>query len=708
VAQMLEPVSSTDVRRRTFIVEGMCCGSEVRQLTAKLEPLHGVSRLDFDLVGRRLTVFGAIAAHDVQRAVRDVGMVARVDGQSELPKTPWARRGRTTMAITSGVLLGGGLVAGWMGSSPSMQVGLLAVSAVAGGWFVVPRAWRAAANGALDMHVLMTLATVGAAVIGEWTESASVMFLFAVAQVLETYSMDRARHAITALMELSPTEATVRRDGREATVPVAEVGVGEVVIVRPGQKIPLDGVVQVGESSVNQAAITGESVPVDKSRGSDVFAGSLNEHGVLEIQVTTLAEDTTLARIIHAVEEAQASRAPTQGFIDRFSAIYTPAVVVAAALLFVAPPLLGLGAWSTWFYRALAMLVIACPCALVISTPVAIISGLAGAARAGILIKGGLHLENVAATTVVAFDKTGTLTEGRPSLAGVTAMSATADQVLRLAAALEHGSEHPLSRAVRAAAVAQALTLPSVSEFRALVGRGVSGLVEGERLFAGNSRLMNELGIVSSDMDRSVAETERSGHTAVVLATSDRVLGVLAIGDRVRPEAMRALHGVRRAGVRTLVMLTGDSSGAARAVAATLGIEDVRAGLLPHEKVAAIRAMVERGERVVFVGDGVNDAPALAAATVGVAMGVAGTDVALETADVALMADDLSKLPVALQASRHTLRIIKQNVAFSLTIKAVFLVLAIGGWATLWMAVASDMGSSLLVIANGLRARRVT
>ncbi|MGE3507349.1 MAG: heavy metal translocating P-type ATPase, partial [Vicinamibacterales bacterium] len=306
------------------------------------------------------------------------------------------------------------------------------------------------------------------------------------------------------------------------------------------------------------------------------------------------------------------------------------------------------------------------------------------------------------------FDKTGTLTEGRPTLVNVTAMSATADEVLRLAAALEHGSEHPLSRAIRAAAAAQALVLPSVSAFRALVGRGVSGVVEGERLYAGNSRLMNELGIVSFDMDRSVRETERSGQTAVVLATPDRVLGVLAIGDRVRPEARRALQAVRRAGVRRLVMLTGDGEGAARAVAATLGIDDVRAGLLPNGKVDAVRDLVDRGERVVFVGDGVNDAPALAAATVGMAMGVAGTDVALETADVALMADDLSKLPVALQASRHTLRIIKQNVAFSLIIKAVFLVLAIGGWAALWMAVAADMGSSLLVIANGLRARRIS
>jgi Cd2+/Zn2+-exporting ATPase len=700
-------VSGVDSRRHTFVIEGMCCASEVRQLEAKLAPMPGVGKLEFDILGRRLTVYGPVAAHDVQRAVREIGMAARAESQAVVPATLWERRGRTIMSAASGVLLAAGLIAGWRGGSPALEVALLACAAVSGGWFVVPRAWRAALGGVLDMNVLMTLATVGAAVIGEWSESASVMFLFAVAQILETYSMDRARHAIRGLMELSPAEATVRRDGREATVPVGEVDIGAVVIVRPGQKIPLDGVVEVGESSVNQAAITGESIPVDKSPGAEVFAGSLNENGVLEIRVTTFVEDTTLAQIIHAVEEAQASRAPAQGFVDRFSAIYTPSVVVIAVLLAVVPPLIGLGSWSTWLYRALAMLVVACPCALVISTPVSIVSGLAGAAKAGILIKGGLHLESLGTATVVALDKTGTLTDGRPRLVHVTALSASADEVLRLAAALEHGSEHPLSRAILAAAANQQVVLPSVDAFRALAGRGVSGIVERQTLYAGNRRLMDELGIVSPDMIRTVEAVDQSGQTAVVLATADRPLGVLAIGDRARPEAMGALQAVRRLGVRHIVMLTGDGEGAARAVAATLGIDDVRAGLLPNGKVEAIRDMVARGERVVFVGDGVNDAPALAAATVGIAMGVAGTDVALETADVALMADDLSKLPVALQASRQTLRIIKQNVVFSLVIKAVFLVLAIGGWATLWMAVTADMGSSLLVIANGLRARRV-
>ena len=691
----------------TFIVDGLCCGAEVRQLEAKLKPLPGVTRLGFDVVQRRLTVEGAIGIREVQRAVKETGMTARAEGQLVVPPTSWERRGRVLMAGVSGLLLAGGLVTEWLGGPSAVETALLALSAASGAWFIVPRAWKSARGGGLDMNVLMTLAALGAAAIGEWSEGASVMFLFAVAQLLETYSMDRARHAIKALMDVAPAEAHVRRNGQETVVPVADVEVGAVVLVRPGQKIPLDGVVEGGVSSVNQAPITGESMPVEKAPGAEVFAGSINEHGVLEILVTKLVEDTTLARIIHAVEEAQATRAPSQGLVDRFARVYTPAVVALAVVLMIVPPLLGLGAWSTWVYRALAMLVIACPCALVISTPVSIVSGLAGAANAGILIKGGLHLENAAAATVVAFDKTGTLTEGRPSLVDVTALTADRDEIVGLAAALEQGSEHPIARAILAAAGAPQTTMPRISAFQALVGRGVTGLVEGREMHLGNRRLMEELGVVSPETERRLDDVERAGQTAVVLARAGAALGVLAIGDRIRPDAKAAVKALRRLGVRRVVMLTGDNGGAARAVASTLGIDEYRAGLLPEDKVAAVRELVASGERVIFVGDGVNDAPALATATVGVAMGVAGTDVALETADIALMADDLSKLPVALQASHQTLRIIKQNVGFSLVVKAVFLALAAGGWATLWMAVAADMGSSLFVIANGLRARRV-
>ncbi len=693
-------------RRHTFIVEGMCCAEEARQIEAQLRPLRGITRLQFDLVNRRLRVNGTVRSSDIQAAVKAIGMTARPEGQAKVAQTFWQRRGRFVMAAASGCLLAIGLIVDWIGASAA-AIALLALSAVTGGWFVAPKGWLAVRRGVLDMNFLMTAATMGAAAIGEWSEAASVMFLFAVAQLLESFSLGRARNAIKALMDISPTEATVRRNGREVTVPVADITIGERIVIRPGQKVPLDGIVREGESSVNQAPITGESIPVDKTPGAEVFAGSINEHGTLEVEATTLVEDTTLARIIHAVEEAQATRAPSQSFVDRFAAVYTPAVVAVAILLVFVPPLLGFGAWSTWFYRALATLVVACPCALVISTPVSIVSGLTGAARLGILIKGGLHLENAGAASTLAFDKTGTLTAGRAAVTDVVPLEdASEADVLRLAAAIEQGSEHPIARAVVAAATMRGLSAPAASAFRATAGRGVEAVVEARRLYLGNPRFVRERGLLSSHHEEIVQRLEGDGKTVVVLSGDTGAIGVLGIGDEIRPHAAEAIQALRRAGIRRILMLTGDNEGAARVVAARLGITEYHAELLPDEKAKVVRGLEATGERVVFVGDGVNDAPAIATATVGVAMGAAGTDVALETADIALMSDDLSKLPVALHASRKTLGIIKQNIAFSLAIKAVFIVLAIGGWATLWMAVASDMGASLVVILNGLRALR--
>jgi len=701
-------VKDREARRAAFIVEGMDCADEVRQIEDKLGRLPGVTNLQFDLMRRRLVVEGAITSAEVQRAIKEAGMTARPEGEQARPLTFWEQRGRLVVTVISGLLLALGLVLGWSGAAERVTAPLLAVSTIAGGWFIAPRGWRAVRNGALDMNFLMTVAAIGAAAIGEWGEGASAMFLFAVAQLLESYSVDRARNAIKALMDLSPTEATVRRDGKEETVPVAEVKVSEVIIVRPGQKIPLDGEVIAGRSAVNQAPITGESIPVDKEPGAEVFAGSINEQGVLEVRVTKLVEDTTLARIIHAVEEAQATRAPSQSFVDRFARVYTPAVVAFAVLIFIFPPLLGFGAWGTWFYRALAMLVIACPCALVISTPVSIVSGLAGAARSGILIKGGAHLEHAGAVTAVAFDKTGTLTEGRPAVTDVLPLNGLDEAgVLRLAGAVEQGSEHPLARAVLAEAKGRGISLPAADDFEALVGRGVRATVEGRTMFLGNERLCQERGTCTAESKEAMNRFEREGKTATLLTTETELVGVIAIADRVRPEARGAIMALRESGVKRVLMLTGDNEGTARAVAGQLGIDEYRAELLPDDKVKVVRELEESGERVAFVGDGVNDAPALAVATVGLAMGAAGTDVALETADIALMGDDLSRLPVTMRLSRKTLGIIRQNIWFSIGIKGVFVVLAPLGLATLWMAVAADMGASLLVIANGLRALRV-
>ena len=714
VGYAVEDADDRTGRRAAFTVEGLCCAAEARQIEGKLGNLPGVMSLQFDVVRHRLVVEGTITASEVQRAIKDLGMTARAESEPAAPTPFWRRRGRPVMTAASGVGVALGVAARWAGLPEWVALALLAVATVAGGWYVVPRGVRAARNRALDMNFLMSVAALGAWLIGEPEEAAATLFLFAVAELLESYSMDRARNAIKALMELSPAEATVLRDGAEVRVPVTDVAVGETVVVRPGEKLPVDGEVVGGRSSVNQAPITGESMPVDKGPGDEVFAGSLNGQGVLEVRSTKPASDTTLARIIHAVEEAQASRAPSQTFVDRFARLYTPAVVLVAVLIAVVPPLAEFGAWGTWVYRALAMLVVACPCALVISTPVSIVSGLAGAARAGILIKGGAHLEHLGAVTTVAFDKTGTLTEGRPAVTDVVALDGQPEsEVLRLALAVERHSEHPLARAVLAYGAERGVAAPASRDSEALVGRGARATVEGRTVYLGNERLAQELG---ADTPAAHAARERfagEGKTAVLLAATTGALGrvvalgVLAIADRVRPEAPAALAALRSAGVRRIVMFTGDNAGAARAVAERLGVDEYHAELLPDDKVRLVRELEARGERVAFVGDGVNDAPALAAATVGVAMGAAGTDVALETADVALMADDLSKLALATRLSRRTLGIIKQNIALSLAIKAVFLVLAAAGWATLWMAVAADMGGSLIVVANGLRARRM-
>ncbi|MGH9649913.1 MAG: heavy metal translocating P-type ATPase, partial [Terriglobales bacterium] len=532
-----------------FIVEGMDCADEARQIESVLGKLPGVSKLQFDFMRRRLAVEGAVTPAEVLRAIKQIGMTARPEGEQVRPAPFWEKHGRLTTTVISGVLLvfAGALIL--LKVSDRITVPLLAIAAVAGGWYIAPRGVRAARNGILDMNFLMTIAAVGAAAIGEWGEGASAMFLFSVAQMLEVYSIDRARNAIKALMNLSPPEASVYREGRELTVPVAEVKVGETVMVRPGQRIPLDGVVAVGRSAVNQAPITGESIPVDKEPGTEVFAGSINVQGLLEVRVTKLVEDTTLARIIHAVEEAQATRAPSQTFVDRFSRIYTPSVVAAAVLIFFVPPLLGLGTWSTWFYRALTMLVIACPCALVISTPVSIVSGLAGAARGGVLIKGGAHLENAGALTGIAFDKTGTLTRGRPAVTDITSLDTLDEKgVLRLAAAVEQGSEHPLARAILERASEHGLDVPKASDFEAIVGRGMRAKVDGQVLYMGSERLSHERGVCTPASEQLMRRFESEGKTAVLLSTEHAPVGVIAIADEIRPEASGAILELRSLG----------------------------------------------------------------------------------------------------------------------------------------------------------------
>jgi Cd2+/Zn2+-exporting ATPase len=719
-ARTLPAGTSPRTATTSFLVDGLCCSSEARQIEAKLAGVPGIGGLSFDPVRHLVKVEGPVQPVRIQAAIAEIGMKARIVGRQEPPPTWWEQHGRTLLTVCSGVLWLGSILADGTPASRPVVLALAVAAVITGGWHVFPRAGIAIRHAALDMNFLMSAAAMGALAIGAYEEAGSLMFLFSLAQLLERRSLERARNAIRGLMELAPSEATVLRGGREIRVEPEAIGVGEVVIVRPGERIPVDGVIISGASSVIQATITGESTPVEKEAGDEVFAGTLNGEGALEIGTSRLAMDTTLARIIHSVEEAQATRAPHQAFVDRFARIYTPIVVGSAVLAALAAPLLGLGSWGDWTYRALVLLVVACPCALVISTPVTVVSALAGAARRGILIKGGLHLENAGRVRAIAFDKTGTLTSGQPEVVDIISVDGVgADELLSLAASVESRSEHPLAGAVVRHAESQGIALEPVQQVTAVPGRGVHGRVNGTHVYVGNTRLFEEMGALDRRARGLVDDLTAAGRTVILVGTrhateagAARLLGVIAMADAPRPEARNALAELHSAGIRHVAMLTGDSKGAASAVADALtldgrGLDDVRAELLPEDKIEAVRELRRDHGSVLMVGDGVNDAPALASADVGVAMGAAGSDVAIETADIALMSDDLGKLATLVCLARKAERIIRANIAFSLAIKVVFVSLALLGYATLWMAVVADMGASLLVVTNGLRAMRV-
>jgi Cd2+/Zn2+-exporting ATPase len=694
-----------------YVIPEMDCDEEIALIRKAVGGLPGVEDLEFNLVSQRVTVTHRIEEEEIERALREVKMTPLPEGQRrEKPASLWEQHRRLVFTILSGALLAAAVAVRLLPAPSWAATAFYAAAMVSGGWMVARKGYFALRARSLDINALMTLAVIGAAVIGQWLEGAAVIFLFSLANLLESYSMERARRSIRGLMDLSPAVARVRRGaaGGEATLPVEEVEIGELLLVRPGERIPLDGTVTSGASAVNQAPITGESLPVEKGPGDEVFGGTINAEGFLEVRVTRQSRDTTLARIIHSVEEAQSRKAPAQSFVDRFARWYTPAVVLAAALLAVLPPLLAGAQWGVWLYRGLVLLVVACPCALVISTPVTIVSGLARATRDGVLIKGGIYLESLGRIRAFAFDKTGTLTEGRPEVVEVLALSERSrEELLRIAASIESRSEHPLARAVEAHARQEKVQWPEPTEFTALPGRGATALVDGQRYFLGNHRLFEEHGWCSPEVEAALESQEREGRTAVIVGREMQPLGLLAVADRLRPEARGAVAELHRLGVQHTVLLTGDNRTTARAIAREAELREFRAELLPEDKVAAVTDLVAKHGSAAMVGDGVNDAPALAAASVGIALGAAGTDAALETADVALMNDDLSRLPSAIRLSRKALRIVRQNIWFALALKAVFIILTPFGLATLWMAVLADMGASLLVIANGLRALRL-
>ncbi len=699
---------SQDETRRTVVrVGGMDCASCAATVEQRVAGLPEVRWATVNFAAGRLETEHApgLPVAEIEAAVRDAGY--EVVRNREAGETPFWRTRRVISVAISALLFVLGLALGVADAPELLRVGAYAAAIVIGGLPIFHAAVSGLRAKHLDMNVLMSVAVAGGAAIGEWAEAASVVVLFATGNALQIYAVDRTRGAVRALARLTPDEVLVRRGGSETIVRAEEVGVGETVVVRPGERLAVDGRVLEGATTVDEAPITGESVPVEKGPGDAVYSGSLNGSGGLLVRATKRAGDSTLQKIGRLVEEAQASKAPAEQFVDRFSRVYTPLVVTLAAGLALVPPMLG-GEFETWFYRALVLLIVACPCALVISTPVTVVSGIGAASRRGVLVKGGAALEAAGRIRALAFDKTGTLTEGRPVLSRVLVPDGRDEaDAVKLAAALERRSEHPLAHAILSAAESYDTgTLPPVDDFRSLAGRGAEGKVGGRRYVIGSPRLFVEKGILLDGARRALEAVESAGETPVILGDEEGALiAVFGLADAVRPDARAALQKLRDAGVEKLVMLTGDAEAPARRTAAVLGVE-YRAGLLPEQKVVAVRELETEYGPVGMVGDGVNDAPALATSSVGFAMGAAGSGVALETADVALMQDDLPKVAEVVRLSRGAGRIIRQNVAASILVKGLFVLLAPFGFAALWAAVLADMGTSLAVTLNGLRLFR--
>lgn len=720
----MEPVvenatkSSSDNSQTIFIINNMDCPTEEALIRKKLSTINGITDLDFNLMQRKLTVTHTLGKSDaIRQALIDINMHAvplvataiRVPSESKPSQNSQKKWWLLGLGGIAAILAE--VIAWTGGSEKTWPVVMLAIFAIAvSGTGTYKKGWIALKNFNLNINALMAIAVTGAVLIGQWPEAAMVMVLFTLAEMIEALSLDRARNAIRGLMEMTPDKANIlQSDGTWKELKAETINIGMIARVAPGERIALDGELTKGQSAVNQAPITGESIPVAKTKGDKVFAGTINETGSFEYRITALQNDSTLSRIIRAVEDAQGSRAPTQRFVDSFAKVYTPIVFIIALGIAIVPPLLFGLAWMPWIYKALVLLVIACPCALVVSTPVTVVSGLAAAARAGILIKGGVYLEEGRKLKSLALDKTGTITEGKPVVTDIVLLKGEQKAAVSLAATLSNRSDHPVSTAVSKywKALQDKEPLAEVADFEAITGRGVKGQIDNEWYYLGNHRLVEELGICNSETEAALTKLEAEGKTAIVICNEAAPLAVIAVADTVRETSRQAIVELHALGIRTL-MLTGDNDLTAKAIAKSVGIDDARGNLLPEDKLSVINEELGKYGTVGMVGDGINDAPALAKSSIGFAMGAAGTDTALETADVALMDDDLRKIPHFIQLSIKAAGILKQNIIIALSIKAVFLVLAFMGVATLWMAVFADMGASLIVVFNGLRLLRTS
>ncbi|WP_157404589.1 heavy metal translocating P-type ATPase [Alkalihalobacillus shacheensis] len=706
---------SSENDKHVYRIEGFTCAHCAGTFEKNVKNLEGVVDAKVNFGASKVTVHGNTSIEDLEKAGAFENLKVRPEKEKSKDNTqekvPFLQKHMTIMGAL--LFLAFGLLSQFINGEENLVTVLAFASSMAiGGYSLFKVGLMNLIRLQFDMKTLMTVAVIGAAIIGEWTEGAIVVILFAISEALERFSMDQARQSIRSLMDIAPSEALIKRNGQEMTVRVDDIEIGDIMIVKPGQKLAMDGVVVNGNSSINQAAITGESIPVEKHVDDEVFAGTLNEEGLLEVRVTKHVEDTTISKVIQLVEDAQAERAPSQAFVDRFAKYYTPAIIVVAALVAVLPPLLAGASWETWIYQGLAVLVVGCPCALVISTPVSIITAIGNAAKNGVLIKGGVYLEEAGTLKAIAFDKTGTLTKGVPVVTDFSVLNDTDEQgLLSIVTALESRSQHPLASAIVQKAEQEKAPYKAieVTDFSSITGKGIKGVINDTTYYIGSPKLFEEwlAGGLPVEASGKVQTLQQQGKTAMMVGTNQAVLAVIAVADEVRSSSKEVISKLHDMGIENTIMLTGDNKETARAIGDQIGVTKVQAELMPEDKLTSIKEAREKFGKVAMIGDGVNDAPALAASTVGIAMGGAGTDTALETADVALMGDDLKKLPYTVKLSRRALTIIKQNISFSLGIKIAALLLVVPGWLTLWIAILADVGATLLVTANGLRLLRV-
>lgn len=714
---------TSEQEMKAYRVQGFTCANCAGKFEKNVKQLSGVEDAKVNFGASKIAVYGNATIEELEKAgafenlkvtpeksARQASQEVKEDTKED--KVPFYKK--HSALLYASLLIAFGYLSSYVNGEENIVTTLLFLASMfIGGLSLFKVGLQNLLRFEFDMKTLMTVAVIGGAIIGEWAEVAIVVILFAISEALERFSMDRARQSIRSLMDIAPKEALVRRNGQEIMIHVDDIAVGDIMIVKPGQKIAMDGVVVSGYSAVNQAAITGESVPVEKTVDNEVFAGTLNEEGLLEVEITKLVEDTTISKIIHLVEEAQGERAPSQAFVDKFAKYYTPIIMIIAALVAIVPPLFFDGSWETWIYQGLAVLVVGCPCALVISTPISIVSAIGNAAKKGVLVKGGVYLEEMGALKAIAFDKTGTLTKGVPAVTDYNVLNKQINEkeLLSIITALEYRSQHPLASAIMKKAEEENITYSDVQveDFSSITGKGIKGIVNGTTYYIGSPKLFKELltNDFDKDLEQNVTTLQNQGKTAMIIGTEKEILAVIAVADEVRESSKEILQKLHQLGIKKTIMLTGDNKGTANAIGGQVGVSDIEAELMPQDKLDFIKQLRSEYGNVAMVGDGVNDAPALAASTVGIAMGGAGTDTALETADVALMGDDLRKLPFTVKLSRKTLNIIKANITFAIAIKFIALLLVIPGWLTLWIAILSDMGATLLVALNGLRLMRV-